>query len=71
MNKNKILTFEEMTSLRHDAYNAAIKRRTELEFGSTERKEIDLLVNQYDYGIAAQEELAMKCLEYGWLKLPT
>jgi len=67
----KILTFEEMTSLRHDAYNVAIKRRTELKLDTIERKVIDLLINEYYYGIAAQEELAMKCLEYGWLKLPT
>jgi len=66
---SKILTFEQMAILRHRAYNVAIERKKELDYGSTERKEVELLVSQFYYGIAAQTELAMKCLQYGWLTI--
>lgn len=58
------LTFEQERELIHQAYNIAVRKKNNDE-------EVKLLLNQFYYGIAAQKDLLYKCIELGWIEIPS
>ena len=74
------MTLEQRRILRGEAYNVAIKKLREMgscpwmpaTASSTDDddiKTIKLLVQQFQYGIAAQNELLDMCIKVGWIKI--
>lgn len=71
------MTLEEQRDLRSKAYNIAIAKLKELNktWGwlyedandSDDIKEVKRLIKQFNYGIAAQNELLNKCIQLGWI----
>ena len=54
---------EKQRMLRNKAYNIAVERNKK-----ENNKEVNLLLNQFYYGIEAKNELLNKCIELGWMK---
>ena len=76
------LPIERLRELRNKSYNIAIAKLKELApkgsawFWSYQSKdnrdglnEVRLLLNQFHYGVEAQNELFSKCVELGWIKI--
>ena len=74
------MTLEQRRTLRSEAYNIAIKKLREMggcpwmptsacNTDDDDIKEVKLLVQQSQYGVAAANELLDKCIELGWIKI--
>jgi len=76
------LSIERLRELRNETYNIAIAKLKELApkgsswFYNAQRKddsdglnEVRLLLNQFNYGVEAKNELLAKCVELGWIKI--
>ena len=54
---------EKQRMLRHKAYNIAVERNKK-----EKNEEVNLLLNQFYYGIEAQNDLLNKCVELKWME---
>ena len=76
------LPIERLRELRNESYNIAIAKLKELaprgsswlwnvqsKDNSDGLNEVRLLLNQFNYGIEAKNELLAKCVELGWIKI--
>ena len=74
------MTLEQRRILRGEAYNVAFKKLREMKgcgwkptmpcsTDDDDIKAVKLLLQQFHYGIAAQDELLDKCIELGWIKI--
>lgn len=74
------MTLEQRRTLRCKAYNVAFKKLREMRplpwmpceanyFEDNNLQQVQLLLNQFQYGIAAKDELLDKCIELGWIKI--
>ena len=72
------MSLERRRELRGEAYNVAIRKLKELNplpwmpvdsvyIEDTDINKIRSLVNQHQYGIAAQDELLDACIAMGWM----
>ena len=65
----KNLSLEEIRELRNKCYNIAIQEIKRRKLGDDTKKEIDLLLNQFNYGLDAKNDLLCKCIELGWVNI--
>ena len=74
------MTLEQRRILRGEAYNVAIKNLREMggcswmptatcSTDDNDIKAVKLLLQQFQYGVAAKDELLDKCIELGWIKI--
>lgn len=76
------LSLDELRRLRNESYNVAIAKLKELAPKGSEwlwnkqckddhdgLNEVRLLLNQFNYGIEARNELLAKCVELGWIDI--
>ena len=74
------MTLEQRRILRGEAYNIAFKKLREMRplpwmsceenyFDDNNLQQVQLLLKQFDYGIAPKDELLNKCIELGWIKI--
>lgn len=76
------LPIERLRELRNKSYNIAIAKLKELapkrsswlwnvqsKNNSDGLNEVRLLLNQFNYGVEAKNELLAKCVELGWIKI--
>ena len=72
----KTLTLEQERELVGKAYNIAVRKLEQIQSGTyTEDdlddytiKELELLIDQFPYGISAQKDLLYLCIKLGWIK---
>ena len=76
------LSLDELRELRNKSYNVAIAKLKELAPKGSSwlwnvqckdnrdgLNEVRLLLNQFNYGIEARNELLQRCVELGWIKI--
>ena len=65
----KNLSLEEIRELRSKCYNIAIQEVKGRKLDDDTKKEINLLLNQFNYGLDAKNDLLCKCIELGWVQV--
>ena len=76
------LSLDKLRELRNKSYNVAIAKLKELAPKGSQwlwdkqskdnhdgLNEVRLLINQFNYGIEARNELLQKCIELGWIDI--
>lgn len=62
-----MIAIDKQRRLRHICYNIALSNFHTIKDEHT-KKEVQLLINQFHYGVDAQNDLLKKCIELGWIK---
>ena len=65
----KNLSLEEIRELRSKCYNIAIQEVKGRKLDDDTKKEINLLLNQFNYGLDTKNDLLCKCIELGWVQV--